>query len=134
MKIVLDTNVLIAAFLTSGNCHEVLEAVITQKSCVLSPYILNEFRHVLTSKKFQFSPALIDQFVIYLEKYCFIQNEHSDIKIDFPDASDRKILALYRTVLADFLVTGDPELLVFKKIGGTRIIKPSDFWKKLEGF
>ena len=131
MNIVIDTNVLIAAFLTSGTSHEVLEAVIAQKSCILSPYILQEFKRVLTSPKFQFPLKLVDKFVSYLEGSSTLRTEHADIEIDFPDSSDRKILALCHTVAADFLVTGDGELLALKKTGRTVIIKPADFWKNI---
>lgn len=131
MNVVIDTNVLIAAFLTSGASHEVLEAVIAQKSCVLSPHILQEFRRVLASRKFQFPVKLIDKFVSYLEQSSIIRTEHSDIEIDFPDPADRKVLALCHTVAADFLVTGDSELLALKKTGRTIIIRPSEFWKNV---
>ena len=134
MNIGVDTNVLIAAFLTSGTSHEVLEAITSQKSCVLSPYILEEFKRVLTSKKFQFPAQIVDSFVSYLRQHSSIQIEYSDIEIDFSDASDRKILALCHTVAADFLVTGDGELLALKKTGRTIIIQPSDFLKVMEKF
>lgn len=54
MKFVLDTNVLIAAFITSGVCHEILEHVIRNHELVLSDFIANEFKDKLLNK-FQYT-------------------------------------------------------------------------------
>jgi len=40
MKFVLDTNVLIAAFISSGTCHEILEHVIRNHELALSDFIV----------------------------------------------------------------------------------------------
>jgi len=50
MKFVLDTNVLIAAFITSGICHEIFEHIIRNHQLVLSDFIVNEFRNKLLTK------------------------------------------------------------------------------------
>ncbi|OGW79862.1 MAG: putative toxin-antitoxin system toxin component, PIN family [Omnitrophica bacterium RIFCSPLOWO2_12_FULL_44_17] len=130
MKVVVDTNVLIAAFLTSGTAFEVLEVVLEEKIGVLSPYILNEFEAVLKSKKFGFPVRLVDEFVKYLKTNCSIIAEDKRFNPDFSDAADRKILALCQTIGADMFLTGDKELLALKQIGQTPIVSPSEFWKQ----
>lgn len=50
MKFVLDTNVLIAAFISSGVCHEILEYVIRNHRLVLSDFIVGEFKEKLLAK------------------------------------------------------------------------------------
>ena len=47
MKIVLDTNVLIAAFIARGVCTDVFERVIDEHELLLSPFILKEFERVM---------------------------------------------------------------------------------------
>jgi predicted nucleic acid-binding protein len=42
------------------------------------------------------------------------------------DADDDAILACARTVKADFVVTGDGDLLVLERYGATRILTPRD--------
>lgn len=129
MKVVVDTNVLIAAFLTVGTSREVLETVLAARSSVLSPAILSEFREVLLSKKFQFSRGLVEGFIQYLSRYSKIIQENAVSVPPCSDPGDQKILALCQTVQADFLITGDQELLDLKKVGATVIIRPGEFWK-----
>lgn len=129
MRIVVDTNVLISAFLTAGTSHAVLNEVLTRQECIISSFILKEFKETLSSKKFGFPLRVIDLFVNYLRQYCLIQEEDQGFSFDFPDVSDHKILALCRTVKADFLITGDAATLALKKIGKTVIIPPAQFRK-----
>ena len=44
MKVVLDTNVLIAAFITKGVCSELLEHCLRRHEIIMSEFILDEFR------------------------------------------------------------------------------------------
>lgn len=46
MKIVLDTNVFIAAFISHGACHELLEHCAIRHEIILSPFIYDEFKEV----------------------------------------------------------------------------------------
>lgn len=131
MNIVVDTNVLISAFLTAGTSHEVLYEVLTRQECVISNFILKEFKETLLSKKFSFPPHVVEHFVNYLRQYCLILEEDPSFTFDFPDPGDHKILALCRTVEADFLITGDAELIALKKIGKTVIIPPAQFRKAI---
>ncbi len=54
MKILLDTNVLIAAFITKGICSELLEHCLRHHQVILSEFILDELRKNLV-KKFKYS-------------------------------------------------------------------------------
>ena len=53
MKLVLDTNVLVAAFISEGVCHELLEHCFLKHEVVLSNRILKELDETL-QKKFKF--------------------------------------------------------------------------------
>ena len=48
MKIVLDTNVLIAALIARGVCHELLEHCVLRHTLFTSDFILNETHEKLT--------------------------------------------------------------------------------------
>ncbi len=50
MKVVLDTNVLLAAFGRGGVCREVVEACLLVHRIQLSEFILSEFRRKLVEK------------------------------------------------------------------------------------
>jgi uncharacterized protein len=44
------------------------------------------------------------------------------------DADDLHVLGLATTGKADYLVTGDDDLLVLKRFGRCRIVTPRQFW------
>jgi len=50
MKVILDTNVLVAAFIAHGACHELLEHCAIRHDVVLSRFILDEFKGVLMAE------------------------------------------------------------------------------------
>ena len=127
MKVVIDTNVLVAAFLTSGTSRETVDEILSARVGVLSEYILNEFKRVLLSRKFEFPEKVVSLFIHHLKQFVKFEDENECSGISFPDNDDRKILALCRSVQADFLVTGDKELLALKKFGSTRIVGPTEF-------
>ena len=54
MKLVLDTNVLIAAFISRGVCNELLEHCVVNHDVVLSQFIFGELKEKLEGK-FKFS-------------------------------------------------------------------------------
>ena len=49
MKVLLDTNVLIAAFIARGSCAELLEHCVRRHELFTSQWILEEFRRNLVS-------------------------------------------------------------------------------------
>ena len=60
MKIVLDTNVIVAAFATQGLCHAVFEFCLDQQDIVLSSDILKEVADVL-KRKLKVPPQVIQE-------------------------------------------------------------------------
>ena len=50
MKILLDTNVLIAALIARGTCHELLEHCVLRHTLFSSDFILNETEEKLIEK------------------------------------------------------------------------------------
>lgn len=131
MKFVVDTNVLIAAFLTAGTSHEVVESILSRKEGIVSDYILEEFRRVLLSSKFDFPPALVEVFVSHLKRFACLEQVTEKYTVPCTDPADEEILRLCLTVQADYLITGDKVLIAMKKVGSTQIITPSEFWKVL---
>ena len=130
MKVVVDTNVLIAAFLQSGSSKAVLEIAFEHSNCILSEYILSEFTEKLLSPKFSFPKKLVEAFVDYLTSHSQVENEDPTHKVSFSDPDDVAILKLCLTAKADYLITGDKELLSLAKIGDTKIVSPAEFLKQ----
>lgn len=63
MKVLLDTNVLIAAFITHGVCSDLLEHCLRQHELITSEAILEEFRQHLV-RQFNYSTAEVEEAVI----------------------------------------------------------------------
>jgi uncharacterized protein len=128
VKVVFDTNVLVAAFLTEGVCHKLLlRARKKEYSLVLSVDIVAEFEGVLL-RKFSLSRSeLSDVRSLLVEAVQEMRQEIEPIKPVSRDPDDDKILACASAASADYLVTGDEDLLVIGRYGGTQILSPRDF-------
>jgi putative PIN family toxin of toxin-antitoxin system len=128
VKVVLDTNVLAAAFLSEGICHKLLvRARKKEYDLVLSVDIIAEFEGELL-RKFSLSQSeLSDVRNLLAEAIKEVRQEVDRIKPVCRDPDDDKILACASASGADYLVTGDEDLLVVKRHGGTEILTPRDF-------
>ena len=128
MRLVLDTNVLIAAFIAHGNCSELFEYCIVHHEVVLSAGILDELQDVLV-RKFKFTKAealAVKQ--LLLTRVTLV----SPTPLASPacrDPDDDEILATAKTAGCSAIVTGDKDLTILVRYGQIRIITPSDFWK-----
>jgi len=128
MIAVFDTNVLIAAIITEGICSKLLHRARAREfsfgSC---PFIMMELRRTL-SKKFSLSPAETASAMEPISEAIERSIDH-DLKITdiCRDADDDNIIACAVAAKADYLVTGDSDLLEIKDYQGVRIITPRDF-------
>ena len=128
MKVVLDTNVLVAAFLSEGICSKLLmRARKKGYDLVLSPEIIAEFEEVLL-RKFSLSQSeLSDVRNLLADATSEMCSEVDPIDPTSRDPDDDKIFACASASGADYLVTGDEDLLVIKQYGSTKILAPRDF-------
>ena len=126
MRIVLDTNVLIAAFIARGVCHQLLEYCVGNHDLVTSEFILDEVREKLV-EKFEYTAEAGDEVVRLLRSRMEVV---IPVPLDAPvcrDEDDDNILAAAATGNCECLITGDKDLLVLKSFQGIDIISPSDF-------
>lgn len=127
MKIVLDTNVIIAAFATRGLCSAVFELCLDRFEVVLSEPILKETVTHLKDK-IKLPKARCSMIDSYLRAHCSVS------EIDEPDSSacrdhdDLHVLGLAQHASAKFIVTGDKDLLELSRYKGTDIVTPREFW------
>ena len=130
MKAVFDTNVLIAAFLAEGICAKLLiRARRRDFDMILCDGILQEFKRVL-KKKFAASPHEMSEALLILSAAAQdILGQTDPIVPICRDSDDDLILACARDAVADYVVTGDEDLLVLKDFEGISILKPREFEK-----
>ncbi|MEW6001373.1 MAG: putative toxin-antitoxin system toxin component, PIN family [Nitrospirota bacterium] len=128
MIAVFDTNVLIAAIITEGVCSKLLRRARAKEFYLIScPFIMTEIRRIL-SKKFRLSHEEIASAIEPISEAIAQIIEHS-LKITniCRDADDDNVLACAIAAKADYLVTGDSDLLEIKSCRSVKIITPRDF-------
>ena len=136
MRVVLDTNVLVSATLIrGGNEDRVLRA--WQRGAydlVLSPAILEEVGRVLTYPKLRkrrwLSDAQVAELLELLATQSLLTPGTTAIKRS-RDPEDDKFLTAGLESGAQYLVTGDKDLLALQAHGGLRIVTPAAFLRLL---
>lgn len=128
MRVVLDTNVLIAAFVARGVCHELVEHVVREHDPYTSDFILDEFREKLIGKLRV--PRDLAEEAIELQISRMRRVEPAAVPASVcRDPDDAAILGTALAADAACLVTGDNDLLVLRKHRGIRVLGPSGFWQ-----
>ena len=128
MRLVLDTNVLISAFISRGLCTELLEHCAKQHELVTSPAIIEELRLKLLTK-FRIPPDAVDDAVAAL----FAGMEVIDPSV-LPDrvsrdVDDDVVIATAVSGGCVAIITGDRDLLDLIAHGGVRMLSPREFWE-----
>ena len=128
MKAVFDTNVLIAAFLTEGLCSGLLlRARKHAFNLVLCNDIINEFQGILT-KKFKLSSSDLSEITtIVTEAASEILHQTGSLERICRDPNDDMVIACAVDSKADYIVTGDEDLLILKHYQDIVIINPRNF-------
>ena len=95
---------------------------------VFSQELLDEFLEVARRPKFRrfFSSADIEEILETINEYADFVKVHTKIEV-CRDPKDNFLLSLSIDGNADFLLTGDKDLLELTKFGETTIITISDF-------
>lgn len=130
MKVVIDTNVLVAAFAFGGICRGVLDVVIDSHELVTSEHILSEVGRILATK-LGHSTAMAEERVSLLRQFSEIV---SPVPVSAEACRDPDDLPVLGTILAtddSCLVTGDNDLLELGTFSGHRILSPRQFWEGL---
>ena len=119
MRVFLDTNVLVAAFATHGLCEDIFRVTLAEHEMVVSETVLAEFERVLVQKLHL--PPLQAKVV------------EPAVPAVWPkrDPDDRWIVAAAIEGGADFLVTGDRDLLEVAAEVTVSIVSPRAFWDQL---
>lgn len=130
MRVLLDTNVLVAAFATRGLCQDVLRVVLAEHSLLASETILDELERTLTGK-LRTSVRRAREVVAFIREHGEVAAPAHPAPWPESDPDDRWIVAAALDARADVLVTGDKGLL---EVGGEvdfPIVSPRGFWESL---
>jgi len=128
MIAVFDTNVFIAAIITEGVCSKLLSRARTREFYLIScPFIMTEIRRTL-SKRFRLSHEEITSAIEPISEATDQIIEHN-LKVTniCRDRDDDHVLACALAAKAEYLVTGDSDLLEIKNFQGIKILTPREF-------
>jgi putative PIN family toxin of toxin-antitoxin system len=127
-KIVLDTSVVIAAFAARGLCESVFELCLEKHDLITSNFLFNELREKL-KKKLKLPESITEEI---LETYRRSSQEviPASVELDLcRDPDDIPVIGTCISGEAEFLVSGDKDLLVLKSVGSTLILSPREFYE-----
>jgi putative PIN family toxin of toxin-antitoxin system len=130
VRIVLDTNVLVAAAATPGLCRRLIRSQMSRHEIIVSEPLLKEFRETLR-RKFDFEPENFP----FLKELTLRSEIVTVIKLSPPicrDEDDDWVLATALAGNANIILTGDNDLLVLKTFQGIRILSPRQFVEILD--
>lgn len=131
MKVVLDTNVIIASFATRGLCYAVFELCLDRFEIVISSFLIKEVE-INLAKKLKLPHKLIREITEFLFENAKTIETDAIPKEVCKDPADTRVLASVQKSDAAYLVTGDKELLLIKKFGSSKILSPRQFWETVK--
>ena len=128
MRLVLDTNVLVAALMARGTCNDLLEHCVRHHVVISSRPLLNELRDVLTRKFRQRATDVRATVRLFEERFTLV----TPVPLEAPvcrDTDDDVVLATALAGECVAIVTGDQDLLILDPFQGIRVLTPAAFWK-----
>jgi putative PIN family toxin of toxin-antitoxin system len=128
--VVLDTNVLVAALVAEGLCREVVHRAVRLRIVASSPPLLAELEAVLR-RKFAITPA-VEAFLTAIRQQTRLVEPRPLERPVCRDRDDDVVVATAVAAAADFIVTGDHDLLVLGTYERVAILPPREFLHRLD--
>ncbi len=133
LKLVLDTNVLVSALIsTGGNPALLLDKAGESYTLYISKDILTEFEAVISRDKFDFTDKEIITIIEAVISFSEVVNPAIKLDVIKSDPDDNKILECAVACEASYIVSGDRHLLELKEYSGIKIITPKAALELLE--
>ena len=131
MKIVLDTNVLVAGLLSPfGPCGDIVRMVSAGNlTLCVDARVLSEYYEVLARPKFRFDHGKVETVLDYIERNSWIVSS-TVLSVSLPDHDDEPFLEIAVSGGADYLVTGNAAHFPSELCEGVKVITPADFLKR----
>lgn len=122
LRVVLDTNVLVSAFISDGKPRELFrKGIENQFLIVTSDSMLKELVRVLGRPKFKTNPDEIRRITLALLSSAEVVDVKTKLKVVKEDTKDDIVIETAYDGHADFIVTGDGHLLELESFKGIKI-------------
>ena len=130
MRVVLDTNVLIAAIAADGLCRDLVRRRVIAHDLITSEPLLAELSAVLT-EKFRLEANDMPLFSAYRNRAEIVVSKPLSERVS-RDRDDDVVLATAIAGKADVIVSGDANLLTLGVHAGSRLLSPRSFIEMLD--
>jgi putative PIN family toxin of toxin-antitoxin system len=127
--VLFDTNVLFAAFTAKGFCEDVVDEAAGACVLVWSVPLRQELADSLKRKN-KLGPGALAALAAYAQ-LCEVVVPAALSAPVCRDPDDDVVLATALSGRADYLVTGDDDLLALTRYHGIKILPPRKFWEVL---
>ena len=124
MRVFLDTNVLVSAFVSRGLCTDLLKIVLGEHEVLVSNLVVKELNRVLRDKLR--APKSVFEYALGIIDHVEVVPSGTEF-----DENDDTILAAAIAAEADIFVTGDQELLAVAKRSPIPAVSPREFMELL---
>ena len=129
MRVFLDTNVLVSAFLARGLCADLFRLVLIEHTLVTSEVVLTELQDVL-SRKGRLPAPQFAAIQAFLRDQPVAPRPAQTLQLGLMDPDDEWVVASAVLVDADLFVTGDQGVLACIQ-PPLPIVNPRGCWERL---
>ncbi len=130
MKVFLDTNVLVSAFVARGLCADLVRYVLAEHQLLTGEVNLVELRRTLRDK-LGASAEQIEGVESQLRDQTIVPKPAARLAVRVRDTDDEWVLASAVASGADMLVTGDRALLAIAPASPVPVLTPREAWTQL---
>lgn len=128
MRVFLDTNIIVSAFTTRGLCSDLFREILAVHTLVISEQILAETQEVLT-RRFKVPEETVIEIIALLEK-----QERASLPATMPeivirDPDDLAVVAAAIESKAEYLVSGDKDIISLVPLNEIKVVTPREFWE-----
>jgi putative PIN family toxin of toxin-antitoxin system len=130
VRLVCDTNVLIAGLVADGLCRDIVKRRLPKHELFTSKVLLEELNEKLRDK-FGVDPQSVPFIKAYQDRATILRAPGLPLNV-CRDPDDDEVLAVALAAKAEAIVTGDKDLLTLKSYGGIPILSPRQLVELLD--
>jgi putative PIN family toxin of toxin-antitoxin system len=131
MRLVLDSNVIVAAFAARGICAVLFEYCVENHEVVLCAEILEEVERALV-RKVGLPRAVARDILVYLRREAELATPAAIDAEVCRDKDDAPVLGAAIAGGCSYIITGDADLLSIGRHEGVHIVSPREFWERMK--
>jgi putative PIN family toxin of toxin-antitoxin system len=127
LRVFLDTNIIVSAFATRGLCADLFREILAAHTLVTSEYILSETQDVL-ARGFKVPEETVIEIIALLRRQEMVITPATLPQLSIRDRDDLPVVAAAIEAKADYLVSGDKDILSLIPLNHIKIATPREFW------